>query len=96
MDVAKSTVDLVKDNNYSGAIGQAAALLGIPLTENNQQRLHTAFRIRESVLSNSLIDASRHAAVLSMQTGNRELAGTFIRQANLLEGKLPSAQSQAA
>ena len=96
MDVAKSTVDLVKDNNYSGAIGQAAALLGIPLTENNQQRLHTAFRIRESVLSNNLIDASRHAAVLSMQTGNRELAGTFIRQANLLEGKLPSAQSQAA
>jgi len=97
LDTVKVTADMVKGKDYSGAIEQAADLLGIPLTDNNRQRLDTAFQLRESVLSESYPDAARQAAVLSMQTGNPELAADFLRLANwLADGNTQPVAQQAA
>lgn len=94
IDKVSDTYDAVKDNDYSSAIGQAAGLLGIPLSENNQQRLDTVFKLRDSVLGDKYADASRQAAVLSMQSGQPQLASNFLMLANLLEGKVPTGAQQ--
>jgi hypothetical protein len=92
IDKVSDTYDAVKDNDYSSAIGEAAGLLGIPLSENNQQRLDTVFKLRDSVLGDKYADASRQAAVLSMQSGQPQLASNFLMLANLLDGKVPTGE----
>lgn len=84
--------DLVEEKNNAGAMEKAADILGIPLSDSNRQRLGTVFAIRDSVLGNKYANASRQAASLSLQSGNPELAGTFLRLANLLDGKIPAPQ----
>lgn len=93
VETVGDTVEKVKDNDYSAAIGQAAGLLGIPLTDSNQQRLDTVFQLRESVLGDDYSKAAKQAAVLSMQSGQPDLAANFLKLANLLDGKLPASAS---
>lgn len=94
IEKVNDTKELLQDGKYSTAIGEAAGLLGIPLTENNQNRLDTVFKIRDSVLGSQYATASRQAASLALQSGNPELAANFLRLSNLLDGKLPLPVSQ--
>ncbi|MFK7855266.1 MAG: hypothetical protein AB8B79_14180, partial [Granulosicoccus sp.] len=94
IEKVSDTKELIQDGKYSAAIGEAAGLLGIPLTENNQNRLDTVFKIRDSVLGSQYATASRQAASLALQSGNPELAANFLRLSNLLDGKLPLPVSQ--
>ncbi|MFK7994295.1 MAG: hypothetical protein AB8B87_09160 [Granulosicoccus sp.] len=96
IEKVNDTRELVEDGNYSQAIGDAAALLGIPLSQNNQNRLDTVFQIRDSVLSDKYSSAARQAASLSLQSGQPDLAANFLRLANLLDGKLPQPSAQTS
>lgn len=97
IEKVNDTKELVEDGKYSAAIGEAAGLLGIPTSENNQNRLDTVFQIRDSVLGDKYATASRQAASLALQSGQTDLASNFLRLSNLLDGKLPlSAVSNAA
>lgn len=88
LDKVSGLKSLVDDNNYSATIGQAAQMLGLPLSTDNQQRIETVFALRDSVLSSNYATASRQAATLSLQSGKPELAVTFLQLANFLEGNL--------
>lgn len=96
VDKVQDTVEMVQDKNYSAAIGRAAGLLGIPLNEANHQRLDAVFKLRDSVSDNNYANASRQAAVLSMQSGQPDLAVNFLKLANLLDGKLVAPAPAAA
>ena len=101
VETVNDTKEALEDGKYPAAIGNAAQLLGIPLSQNNQNRLETVFKIRDSVMGKQYANASRQAASLSLQSGETELAGNFLRLANLLDGKLlnpaqPSSVSSAA
>ncbi|MBX2884910.1 MAG: hypothetical protein KTR32_33450 [Granulosicoccus sp.] len=92
-----STRNLIKDGDYASAIDQAAGLLGIPMSENNSNRLHTVFQIRDSVLGDKYALAARQASSLAMQSGRPDIAQTFFQLANLLESaRVNPAVNQAA
>lgn len=88
LETANDVREHVVGGDYTQAIEEAAEMLGIPLSQSNRTRLETAFQIRDSVQGRDLATASRQAASLSLQSGQPELAGTFLNLANLLEGKI--------
>lgn len=88
VETVSDTKAMVENKNYSGAIESAAGLLGIPPSNTNLNRLGTVFAIRDSVVGKSYADTARHAASLSLQSGQPQLATTFLNLANLLDGIL--------
>ena len=96
LDQAVEIVDNVKDGDYSAVVGQAADMLGIPLTDANVQQIDTAFQLRESILSDNFADAARNAAQLSQQAGEVQMAATFTNLADFLDKKIPLPFTNAA
>lgn len=88
--MAEAYQDRSDDNNSSSQAveDQTAARLGLPMTQENRALLGTAFSVRDAILELNFSDASRASAAICFQSDRTDLASTFLRVGNLLDGKL--------
>lgn len=76
------------ESSSQAVVEQSAARLGLPLTQENRALLGTAFSVRDSILELNFAEASRGSAALCFQSDRTDLAATFLRVGNLLDGKV--------